>query len=308
MSALERAKFLFDLNGYYIIRGALSQSEIKAANQGIDAHEFHERKGALRTAADDTAFTGDQTTGRFDMAGMLGWEEPHRNIFRNILNHPSLVPYLHLLVGKGYRLDHSPLVIAQERGSVGFSLHGGPLTSSGKMNPLLQYQCHTGEIYNTLLAVSVQLTDHNEGDGGYCVVPGSHKINFPAPPELMRGDDAEFLRDTIVQPVTQAGDIVLFSEATIHGCLPWKADRQRRIALYRFSPAHVAFARGYSYPSWPASFLEGMTEAQRAVMEPPYHPMYDRPRLDDQGESDTPISRSKVKTDFDHEVFGERYY
>jgi hypothetical protein len=52
-------------------------------------------------------------TGRLDMGGMLGWEEPHREIFRNLLAHPKLVPYLHMVIGEGYRLDHSPLIIAQ---------------------------------------------------------------------------------------------------------------------------------------------------------------------------------------------------
>ena len=119
MAALQRARFLFDLNGFHVVRGALSLEEVAAANRAIDTRDFQERKGALRTAADGTAFTGDRTTGRFDLAGMLGWEEPHRNVFRSILNHPSLVPYIHLFVGEGYRLDHSPMIIAQERGSVG---------------------------------------------------------------------------------------------------------------------------------------------------------------------------------------------
>ena len=29
-------------------------------------------------------------------------------------------------------------------------------------------------------------------------------------------------------------------------------------------------------PNWPASYLEGMSEAQRCVMAPPYHPRLNR--------------------------------
>ena len=47
---------------------------------------------------------------------------------------------------------------------------GGPLTDQGDFNPGLQYRCIGGKIWNTLLATSVQLCDHNEGDGGFAVV------------------------------------------------------------------------------------------------------------------------------------------
>lgn len=56
------------------------------------------------------------------------------------------------------------------------------------------------------------------------MVGGSHKINFAPTSEIMNGEDPEFLENYVKQPVCGAGDVVLFSEATIHGCLPWTAD------------------------------------------------------------------------------------
>ena len=35
-----------------------------------------------------------------------------------------------LLTGEGYRMDHQPLVIAQDADSEGFSLHGGPISGN----------------------------------------------------------------------------------------------------------------------------------------------------------------------------------
>lgn len=180
------------------------------------------------------------------MGGLLGFEKPHREIFRKFLAHPNLVQYLHALIGTGYRLDHSPLVIAQNKGSEGFSLHGGSLEPDGTYTPDLTYMCKNGQIWNTLIAASFFLTDQNEGDGGFCVVKGSHKINFPPTKAMLNGEDDEFLNSCIYQPVGKAGDVVLFSESTIHGCLPWTQERQRRIALYRFAPSNCAYARQYS--------------------------------------------------------------
>jgi len=309
LSAVERAKFMFDLNGFIVVRGVLSPEQVKAANDGINAHKFHERVGGTRNSDRGTLFEGDSKTGRFDMAGMLGWEGEHKNVFREMLAHPKLVPYIDMLVGKGYRLDHSPLVLAQEKGSEGFKLHGGSLRpDTGEFIPSLQYVCKNGGMYNTLIGVSYQLTDHNPGDGGFAVVKGSHKINFAPSTAMLNCTDADFFEQCVSQPVTKAGDVVLFSEATIHGCLPWTADIQRRVALFRFSPAHLAFARGYT--NWPQEFLEGMTDEQLACMLPPYHQMYDRPLV---AEQDNRLQvqvkgRSEVKKQFDKKVFGTDYY
>ncbi|CAK8998332.1 Uncharacterized protein SCF082_LOCUS5598 [Durusdinium trenchii] len=301
---------LFDLNGFVVLRGVLSREEVAAANAGIDAHaeRLAERRGGLRNTKDNTPLAGDMRTGRLDLGGMLGWDAPHRDVFRKMLAHPGVVPLLHELVGHGYRLDHSPLVIAQDRGSEGFSLHGGPVDANGRLIPSLQYRCQNGGIFNTLVAVSFQLTDHNAGDGGFCVVRGSHKMNFAASADMVNGEDREFFETCVDQPVTKAGDVVLFSEATMHGSLPWTAAFQRRIALYRFSPCNVAYARGYS-EGWPASFTDGMDEAQLGVMQPPFHEMFDRPLLAEDGSASADIRRrAQHKKDFDVQVFGETYY
>jgi len=305
---LQRLKFLFDLHGYVIVRNVLDKDELDSANRAIDLHEFQVRSSeGIRNASSTSPFGGGR--GRMDMGGMLGWSEGQRDVFRKCLAHPNLVSVLHELLGTGYRLDHSPLVIGQEKGSEGFELHGGSLTSDGKFIPELQYRCKNETIYNTLLGVSFQLSGQQLDEGGYCVVGGSHKINFPPPKDIMNGSDSDFFRDYVHQPVTNPGDVILFSEATIHGCLPWKSDRQRRIALYRFSPSHLAFARGYTDPSWPASFTQGLTEEQAAVILPPYLNMYDRPYLDENGKLSTvPRGRSQAKKDFDNQVFGARYY
>jgi hypothetical protein len=220
------------------------------------------------------------------------------------------VPYLNLLVGEGYRLDHSPLVIAQERGSEGFSLHGGNVDARGRHVPQLQYTCAHGDIVNSLVAVSFQLTDAGSGDGGFCVVRGSHKMSFPPSEAMMSGLDSEFLETCVEQPETRAGDVVIFSEATVHGALPWTAEHQRRIALYRFAPANLAFARGYA-EGWPESHTEGMTPAQLAVMQKPFHPTYDRSvlRVDADGQVQVVVNaRSEAKKSFDRLVFGTTYF
>lgn len=304
-------KYFFDTSGYLIIRGALSDVEVAAANAAVDHHisDLQERKGELRCNSlygrKSSALDGDGVTGRFDMGGMLSWEEPHCRPFRDLLVHPSTRAILNEVLGDGYRLDHSPLFVAMEKGSNGHTLHGGGVDEHGKPTWHISYECRNQSIRTQLINVSVALSDVNPGDGGFCVVPGSHKSNFPPPDELRHW---EGMTELVQQPVLKKGDVVIFTEAALHGTLPWTAEHQRRALLYRFSPATMAYGRGY-IPSWPSKVLAGMTPAQLAVMEPPYNLRMNRPSVDSStGEVIEPKPREGFKINFDEKVFGNKYY
>jgi len=330
-----KSKYLFDLNGYIIVRGVLKPQEIKNANIAINKREEfikERKKQILRNTKEGTPLSGDGSTGRKDLGGILEWDDEESQVFKNILDHPKLIPYFHEFMGEGYRMDHSPFIIIQDKGAEGFALHGGSIdVLTGEYNPFLAYSCKQGRIYNPLLAVSVVLSDHDEGDGGFVVVRGSHKSNFPAPESIINGQfDKDLEEDILHQPVTKAGDVILFSEGTVHGARPWtNPNRQRRVALYRFSPPTVGYGRSY-WPSWPKEMIAGLTASQKAVLEPPYAVRLDRPVIDfksslskdadeinviDNNDKQTDnqpevkiVSRAKEKKEFDKEVFGTDYF
>lgn len=305
-------KYLFDLNGYLVLRSVFSQDHVARANAAVDARQeqMHERKGELRTSGlygrESKELAGDRSTGRKDLGGMLGWESPCREPFRELLCHPTIAKALHELIGVGYRLDHSPLLIAQDKGAEGHTLHGGAVTESGEPAWPLAYSFRHGHMRNQLLTVCMQLSEAGDGDGGFCAVPGSHKANFPVPSALADLADPE-LNVHVVQPALAPGDCLLFSEATLHGTLPWTADHQRRTVIYRFAPAGSAYGRGY-VPSWPEAALEGMSDAQRCVMEAPYHPRMNRAYVGKDGEAVQAKAREAFKVKFDERVFGSRYF
>ena len=60
----------------------------------------------------------------------------------------------------------------------------------------------------------LQLTDAPAGAGGFCVVPGSHKANFPVPPALADLADDE-LNEHVAQPALRPGDLLLFTEVPL---------------------------------------------------------------------------------------------
>jgi ectoine hydroxylase-related dioxygenase (phytanoyl-CoA dioxygenase family) len=271
----EEELYLFDLNGYLVVEQVLTVAEVAAANTAIDHHA-----DAVNIRLEDLSLSGESTslkgtTGRGDLGGMLGWEEPWRNVFRHMLSHPRIVPYLNQIVGPGFRMDHSPGLITMRKGAEGHTLHG---SSGPHFDPNQYYVYRDGQMHNGLTVVAWQLSDVEEGDGGLCLIPGSHKANFACP----RPIKLWHRRREIVRPITcRAGDVVIFTEAVTHGTLPWRSERERRSLLYRYTPANLAYATGYM--PWPEQMLEGMTPEQRAILEPPYHRRLNRPELDDAG-------------------------
>lgn len=307
----ESQRYLMDLNGYVVVKNVFTKDEIAEMNKVVTANfekVAHERLDpSIRNTKSGSAMSGSNPNrGRIDLGHILSWKDtPH---FRNVLDHPKLVPYYHDFLGKGYRMDHMPFIIAQEKGSEGFSLHGGTIdVSSGEYNHFLAYSCNQGMIRNSLMAVSVVLADQPAGAGGFCIVRGSHKSNFKAPAGMITGDEH---KEYIYQPETEAGDVVIFSEGTVHGALPWEMDYQRRVALYRFAPATCCYGRSYMEDGdigWPSEMSDGMTETQMAVLQPPFATRLDRTLLDGNGGT-TVSSRSDAKKEFDKTVFGTQYF
>jgi len=306
-SISQKEKYLFDLNGFVVVRKALSESELVEISEAIDQQAgFVERNTDMtRNTKSDSPLRGAGGT-RNDCGGILSWPRPHCLPFRKLLAHPKLIPYLNTFLGQGYRLDHSPFLISQSAGSEGFHLHGGPVMENGNLNPFLLFRSQAPNyVWTSLVNMSVALSPHHD-TGGLCLLRGSHKSTFPVPEEITHGADDAFT-EHVYNPRLDAGDVIFFSEATVHGALPWTAPIERRTILYRFSPAGFAYGRAY-YPEWAET--SDCTPEERAVLLPPYHNRLDRSLLDvkDGVVHLETNSRSSAKKEFDRRIFGTDYF
>ena len=117
-------KYLFDLNGYLVIKNVLTPEEVALANEAIDKHGDQARIRPRDQALDGGSpeLKGEQ--GRGELGGMLNWEEPWCNPFRHMLAHPTLVPYLNEILGRGFRMDHHMFLLSMDKGAEGFIFHG----------------------------------------------------------------------------------------------------------------------------------------------------------------------------------------
>ena len=271
----DREKFLFDLQGFLVVPEFLTHAEVDQLNAAVNANMDKCGKDDNHALGNSKTLVGTHRRGMF--TGMLTWPKPWCQPFREIIVHKKAIPYLNAIHGRGWRLDHSPFILTADMDTEGLILHG---STNHQFFGAAYYIYTNGQMRCGMVVLQYQLADVEEGDGGLCVIPGSHKSNFPCPSEIR---EWEVNREVVYNIPAKAGDMIIFNEATIHGTLPWTSrERERRSLLVRYSPKYLHYAGGYYEPEFP-EWVNELTEAQRSVLEPPY--IYNRPLLEDDGQT-----------------------
>jgi ectoine hydroxylase-related dioxygenase (phytanoyl-CoA dioxygenase family) len=231
----ESERYAFDVHGYLVRRHALSAAEVADLNAAVDA---------LRLPLPADTIQSQRFSGHLASSPA----------FVALLDHPAVFAVLVELCGTTLRLDHA-YGIVMAAGTSGLGLHGG----ATPFDPAQFYVVNDGRISCGLVAVQWALVDHRPGDGGFCCIPGSHKGSFrlpdPPPPGLA------------VEVSLAAGDVVVFTEALVHGTLTWRGERDRRTLLYKYSPGSSSWGKDETLPPELAPMLSGR---QRLLFEPPY--------------------------------------
>ncbi len=238
----DEQRYLFDLQGWITVPDALDPALVAALNAEFDR----------RIAA---AVPPDANAWRF--GDILDWGPD----WLGLIDNEAVIDVLEGILGAGFRLDHDYAdVIRRGKGPIGTVLHGG----ATPFDPGQSYQVRDGQIRSGLVVVAYNLRDVNPGDGGFAGVAGSHKANF-ALPEAWHELDVDPPRPFVTPVTGPAGTAVIFTEALSHGTLPWRGAGERRTAFFKYNPHPIAWSgRFYDRERYP-----GLTERQRAILEPP---------------------------------------
>lgn len=237
----ENEKYLFDLQGYIAVPDALDSVQLERLNAVLDRHIRQE-------------FPKEEHAHRF--GELLSWGKPYRDLIDN----PSIVPYLNVILGERFRLDHLYAdLIRGGTSPIGATLHGG----GAPFDPSQYYHFHEGQMHNGLTVVAYNLADVGPEDGGFGCVPGSHKSNYRFPGEWR--DMAENIEPCVRRVTGPAGTAVVFTEALTHGALPWTGQGERRTVFLKYSPHPISWSARY----FDETEFEGLTERQRAILEAP---------------------------------------
>ena len=259
-----RDKYLFDLQGFLIIRNALSPEELGSINDWIDA--MPETKpgdwiGAIHRQDHEEKF------------GINLQQIYEAEPFTHLIDHPRWAARINQFIGAEDSFDavHGPYFIDENflniRGpGQSISLHSGGHEGVQRTRfNVVNEKFHCGQV-NILMA----FRDIGPGDGATMVIPGSHKSNFEHH-QLSSSIYGETPVDGIEEAIEvhlQAGDAVLFVDALSHGSAERKNPGERRIAVFRYGPSWGRSRHGYS-PS--KKLIERLTPIQRQIINPGLH-------------------------------------
>ncbi len=238
----EEERYLFDLQGFLVVEDALTPAQVQELNAILDQKIAHD-------------VPADVHSHRFPQE-LLTWGKAYRDLVDN----PTILPYLVELLGDPFRLDHDYLdIIRAGKGPIGTSLHGG----AWPLHPTHFFRCVNGTIRNGLFVVAYNLYDVHPGDGGFAAVPGSHKSHFRFPAQWKELDGSQNF-PFVAQVTGKAGTAILFTEAMTHGTLPWRG-HERRTIFYKYSPPALSWSRTY----YDVADYPDLSERQKAILSSP---------------------------------------
>ena len=164
-------------------------------------------------------------------------------IFEKIGSLPIFLKLIKRVTGNSnfFRLNHAVCMTKLKKDSY-THLHMGNLPH----HPKVFYFVKNGLIFSNVTKIFVPLCNNKINDGGFAVVPGSHKSNFLRPYDNNPKKNLSCLKHLEENP----GDAIIFTEALAHGSMMNKSNKIRRILSYMYSVKYMPdwgkFNLGYS--------------------------------------------------------------
>lgn len=251
--------YLFDLQGFIVLKNAVSPDLVERLSQAIDPYldmRFEEWRGNVQ---------------RFDNNGNAGIEL--QNIieaggpFEELIDHPSWVDRLLRYCGEkdsyveGLFIDECFASIRRSGGF--FPVHSG----NHEGNVRNQYRFVDGKFRCGQVNILLALTDIGPGDGGTMVIPGSHKSNFAHPDTLKPWEERKQMDKMVgaIEVHLHKGDALMFVDALSHGASTRTNPGERRVVIYRYGPSWGDRRYGYKYSD---ALIERLTPSRRKIIQP----------------------------------------
>ena len=217
-------RFLFDLQGFIVLRDVLSPAECTDILQVLRPLEVQdyadEWMQSLAPGPPGRPTRETQIPYQTRLNGLPRLDSG----FDQLIDHPRIFTYLQAFVGEPQLIN--TWSISKERDTPSGGWHRGV--------PTTDYSYKDGQVRSRMLNTVYFLTDNGPSDGCVVGIPGSHKSSFD-----LAWRDYQGLEMPGATPVTgKAGDVLLFSEAMIHDGLPKTTTGTRTNLYFNYVHAH----------------------------------------------------------------------
>ena len=235
----EYEKFLFDLKGFLVIPSALTEAE----TQTVRAH--------TETYANDLDSLPEHY--RSPIAGPAEF----------LIDHPRVMGILREVIDPDPERLRLESVFVSNRSAADGKDPWNPHVGGTNLNPSLSYRYHNGRIYGGMTRIVWELNEVVKGQGGTCLVPGSHKANMASAQDGTWPKEADDPNSGVWETYgCPAGSLVVFSEGVRHTGSSWTHPGNSRNAIL-IAYNHVTVRHHEPKPCMNPTLIGGLAEERQ---------------------------------------------
>lgn len=264
-----REEYLFDLNGFLILKNVLTQSHVAEMNAILT--EITSLDPPLRPGE----WYGYVHAHNYGGAEGINLQQIYEagEPFERLIDYPGWYAKVKHFVGGERTFDyhHGPLFIDENFANLrgpgeAIGLHSGGHEGTKRT----QFRYYNGRFHCGQINILIALTDIGPGDGATMVIPASHKADFVHPDASQYGMKQGEVRSVdgvegAIEVHMEAGDAILFVDSICHGSAKRVNPGERRIVVFRYGPSWGNFRHPYRTS---AELLQRLTPRRRGVVCP----------------------------------------
>ncbi len=267
MNSIE--KYEFDRQGFIVIREMLNTQQVGSLLTAVEMLET-EALETIDSPPQKRALWGatyhhNTEKGYFASGGNRHGEtlmiEDFFNadsVFDLLVNHPRTMDYISEIVQGAIRINNSEIRI-RYTGNLSGTHMGGPIDHK------YRYGFNASGIDAMMVRMIYFLQDVDCEQGAFCVVPGTHKTNYPSPYNGKPEDE-----NGMIGLEVKAGDAILFTENLRHGGFTNHSSQVRKTLHIGYGP-HWMMSQNIATMDEPQYILPGILERydvkQRSLFE-----------------------------------------
>lgn len=262
--------YLFDLNGYLILEGAIDPEDLAAMNQWVDDHWDYVTQP--KTPEGQPRWIGRIETQSYGGDDGVNFQNivDGGTVFEKLIDYPSWIDLVRKYIAPNNGLSiHENFLNIRGKGGHLYIHSGGHFPRQ-----YFTFRHHnTSEWMVGQINVLMALEDIGPGDGGTVLIPGSHKATETHPRLQVDGEKVGSLNDGLLAQTAigmkemylKAGDVLFFTDAVTHGSSERTNDGYRRSVVYRYSPRHIRTRFNIEQSD---DLLNKLTPERRRILEP----------------------------------------
>ncbi len=201
-------KFLCDLKGFLVIPGVLTEEEIRTVREHTKIY-----------VKDPDSLP---THHRAPIAGPAEF----------LINHPRVMGILQEVIAPSREHIRLESVFISCRSDKNSGNQWRPHVGGTNLHPSFSYRFHNGRIYSAMTRIVWEINEVKKGQGGTCLVPGSHKANLASAQDGTWPEQADQPDSGVWETYgCPPGSLVVFSEGVRHTGADWTNPENPRCAI-----------------------------------------------------------------------------